>query len=133
MEVLCARPAINPALPREQVNIVEWAMSRQKKGQLEQIVDTHIGSINLDSLRKFGETAEKCLGEYGNERPTMGDALWNLEYALQFQEAFVQSVTDRIARIVFQKSWDGLVIVSTLLDDATTSEVFSQSMDPKGR
>ncbi|KAM2069753.1 hypothetical protein FF1_001249 [Malus domestica] len=29
--VLCARPPINPALPREQVNIAEWAMSWQKK------------------------------------------------------------------------------------------------------
>ncbi|KAJ6813507.1 receptor-like protein kinase THESEUS 1 [Iris pallida] len=39
MEVLCARPALNPGLPREQVNIAEWAMAWQKKGMLEQVVD----------------------------------------------------------------------------------------------
>nr|XP_043631401.1 receptor-like protein kinase THESEUS 1 [Erigeron canadensis] len=88
LEVLCARPAINPTLPREQVNIAEWAVNWQKKGELEKIMDQNlIGRVNLESLRKFGETAQKCLNENGNERPSMGDVLWNLEYALQLQEA----------------------------------------------
>ncbi|KAJ0983666.1 hypothetical protein J5N97_011921 [Dioscorea zingiberensis] len=87
MEVLCARPALNPVLPREQVNIAEWGMSWQKKGMLEQIMDPSlVGKINPASLRKYGETAEKCLAEQGIDRPTMGDVLWNLEYALQLEE-----------------------------------------------
>lgn len=86
-EVLCARPAVDPLLAREQVNLAEWAMQWQKKGMLEQIVDHHLaGQIKPSSLKKFGETAEKCLAEYGIDRPTMGDILWNLEYALQLQE-----------------------------------------------
>jgi len=88
MEVLCARPAINPALPREQVNMAEWAIKFQKAGLLDQIVDAKLqGSISPDSLKKFGDTAEKCLEERGIDRPAMGDVLWNLEYALQLQEA----------------------------------------------
>ncbi|KAM2427071.1 hypothetical protein ACFXTH_001204 [Malus domestica] len=51
LEVLCARPPINPALPREQVNIAEWAMSWQKKGRLEKIIDPRLqGRVNLESL-----------------------------------------------------------------------------------
>ncbi|KAF8008735.1 hypothetical protein BT93_K2400 [Corymbia citriodora subsp. variegata] len=87
LEVLCARPAVDPLLAREQVNLAEWAMQWQKKGMLEQIVDPHlVGQIKPSSLKKYGETAEKCLAEYGIDRPTMGDVLWNLEYALQLQE-----------------------------------------------
>ncbi|KAL7082754.1 hypothetical protein ACP275_14G121200 [Erythranthe tilingii] len=91
LEALCARPAINPSLPREQVNLAEWAMQWKRKGLLDKIIDPSlVGHINTESMKKFAEAAEKCLSEYGVDRPTMGDVLWNLEYALQLQEASSQ-------------------------------------------
>ncbi|VVB08500.1 unnamed protein product [Arabis nemorensis] len=95
LEALCARPAINPQLPREQVNLAEWAMQWKEKGLLEKIIDPHlVGTVNPESMKKFAEAAEKCLADYGVDRPTMGDVLWNLEYALQLQEAFSQGKTE---------------------------------------
>jgi len=86
-EVLCARQAINPALPRDQVNLAEWALTWYRKGELNKIIDPHIvGQIRPDSLEMFAEAAEKCLADYGVDRPSMGDVLWKLEFALQLQE-----------------------------------------------
>ena len=66
---------------------MEW----QRRGQLERIADPRIlGEVNENSLRKFAETAERCLADYGQERPSMADVLWNLEYCLQLQETHVR-------------------------------------------
>lgn len=149
MEVLCARPALNPVLPREQVNIAEWAMSWQKKGMLEQIMDPAlVGKINPVSLRKYGETAEKCLAEQGVDRPSMGDVLWNLEYALQLEETSTladpdENSTNNIPGIQLAQlePFDNSVTMvegvnSGTFDDAedaATSAVFSQLVNPRGR
>ncbi|KAJ6820544.1 receptor-like protein kinase THESEUS 1 [Iris pallida] len=159
MEVLCARPALNPGLPREQVNIAEWAMAWQKKGMLEQIVDPGLLSgggrrMNPASLKKYGDTAEKCLAEYGVDRPSMGDVLWNLEYALQLEETTTLADPDdnsvksiphdillppRVLEPPFDNSGSASVVEGVIDscrtddNDATTSAVFSQLVNPRGR
>lgn len=149
MEVLCTRPALNPVLPREQVNIAEWAMTWQKKGMLDQIMDSNLsGKVNPASLKKFGDTAEKCLAEHGVDRPSMGDVLWNLEYALQLEEtasALLEpedNSTNHITGIPMTPigEFDNsatMIEVNSGTDadgeDAATSAVFSQLLYPRGR
>ncbi|XP_042431898.1 receptor-like protein kinase HERK 1 [Zingiber officinale] len=147
LEVLCARPVINPTLPREMVNLAEWGMKWQMKGELEQVADVRIArSIKPESLRKFGLTIEKCLADSGAERPSMGDVLWNLEYVLQLQEADggdseINSI-NRIPELAPQVGNIGtmentpVVDDSTLLNDVTEtsmSKVFSQLIKSEGR
>lgn len=91
-EVLCARPALNPTLAKEQVSLAEWAAHCYKKGILDQITDPYLkGKIAPECFKKFAETAMKCVNDQGIERPSMGDVLWNLEFALQLQESAEES------------------------------------------
>ncbi|XP_054801642.1 receptor-like protein kinase ANXUR1 [Prosopis cineraria] len=86
-EALCARPALNPSLSKEQVSLADWALLNKRRGTLEDIIDPNLkGKIHPGSLKKFADTAEKCLSDHGVHRPTMNDLLWNLELALQLQE-----------------------------------------------
>ncbi|WOL16258.1 receptor-like protein kinase HERK 1 [Canna indica] len=150
LEVLCARPVIDPTLPRDMVNLAEWGVKWQKRGELEQIVDTRIaGSIRPESLRKFGETIEKCLADTGVERPSMGDVLWNLEYVLHLQEADSStSVSDvnsinRITELAPQvqnintvqttPTVEAGTSVLNDLTDVSMSKVFSQLIKSEGR
>ncbi|KAL5714097.1 hypothetical protein ACHQM5_016105 [Ranunculus cassubicifolius] len=147
-EVLCARPVIDPSLPRDRVNLGEWAMKFQKSGNLEEIIDPNlVGDARPDSLRKFGETAEKCLAEYGVDRPSMADVLWNLEYAFQLQEAANQSDTREnstnqigdISPLVHNASYmenSGTDEQYSVVDDisgTSMSRVFSQMLKADGR
>lgn len=138
-EVLCARPAVDPLLNREQVNLAEWAMEFQKKGMIEQIVDTNLqGQIKPSALKIFGETAEKCLAEYGVDRPGMGDVLWNLEYAYQLQtnqreeervrdgNGDVPEASRVVPEVPLTRDDDGS-------SDISTTRVFSQLLTNDGR
>uniref|UniRef100_A0A5B6YMM0 Protein kinase domain-containing protein n=1 Tax=Davidia involucrata TaxID=16924 RepID=A0A5B6YMM0_DAVIN len=91
-EVVCARAVINPSLPKDQINLAEWAMRWQRQRSLETIVDPYLkGKYSPESFIKFGEIAEKCLADEGKSRPTMGEVLWHLEYVLQVHEAWMHA------------------------------------------
>ncbi|XP_062096844.1 probable receptor-like protein kinase At1g30570 [Humulus lupulus] len=91
-EVVCARAVINPTLPKDQINLAEWAMKWQRERSLESIMDPRLkGSYCPESLKKFGEIAEKCLADEGKTRPTMGEVLWHLEYVLQLHDAWMRN------------------------------------------
>ncbi|KAG6729116.1 hypothetical protein I3842_01G010600 [Carya illinoinensis] len=110
LEVLCARPVIiKSPNQQEEVNLAEWGMQWQSKGQLERIIDpVLIGKIKPSSLRIFGDIAEKCLRANSTERPTMEDVLYYLNYALRLQatgmprEPFEESTTTTITSLELQ-------------------------------
>ncbi|XP_020866069.1 LOW QUALITY PROTEIN: probable receptor-like protein kinase At1g30570 [Arabidopsis lyrata subsp. lyrata] len=90
-EAVCARAVINPTLPKDQINLAEWALSWQKQRSLESIIDPNLrGNYSPESLEKYGEIAEKCLADEGKNRPMMGEVLWSLEYVLQLHEAWLR-------------------------------------------
>ncbi|KAH8518300.1 hypothetical protein H0E87_000234 [Populus deltoides] len=79
-------------LPKDQINLAEWAMKWQRQRSLETIIDPRLrGNSCPESLKKFGEIAEKCLADEGKNRPTMGEVLWHLEYVLQLHEAWMRT------------------------------------------
>ncbi|VAI25100.1 unnamed protein product [Triticum turgidum subsp. durum] len=144
-EVLCARPVIDQSLDRDQINIAEWAVRMHGEGRLDKIADARIaGEVNGNSLRKFAETAERCLADYGADRPSMGDVLWNLEYCLQLQETHVNrdafedsgAVATQLPADVVVPRWVPSSTSLLMMDDAdetglsmtdlADSQVFSQ-------
>ncbi|XP_042484084.1 uncharacterized protein LOC122064453 [Macadamia integrifolia] len=108
-EVLCARELMDTRKPEDQIYLTEWALKWQRRRSLETIVDPRLeGNYSPESLKKFGDIAEKCLQgtnltitnsdqdpnsqflSYWKNRPTMGEVLRDLEYVLQLHEAWLR-------------------------------------------
>ncbi|KAF3794356.1 hypothetical protein EJ110_NYTH02229 [Nymphaea thermarum] len=92
LEVLCARPALDPSCPSTEMNLAGWAEHHQRNGGLNEIIDPFLkGKIAAECLHKFVQIAEKCVADRGEDRPSMSNVLMNLELALllqlQFEEA----------------------------------------------
>ncbi|XP_074289624.1 receptor-like protein kinase FERONIA [Silene latifolia] len=78
-EVLCARPAVELNLP--------YVRACYTKGILYTLVDpTLTGQITPECLSKFGEIAELCIRANRDERPSMRDVVWSLEFMLTLQQ-----------------------------------------------
>ncbi|KAJ0442353.1 putative protein kinase RLK-Pelle-CrRLK1L-1 family [Helianthus annuus] len=147
-EILSARPALNPTLSKEQVSLAEWALHCHKKGILDEILDPYLrGKVSPECFTKVAEIAVKCLADEGIRRPSMGDVLWNLEFALQLQESAgegsVEMENDETPLNGKSKDFNESVTDSTSItsqslasvdsNGLTPSAVFSQIMNPNGR
>ncbi|KAL8262216.1 hypothetical protein R6Q59_026265 [Mikania micrantha] len=149
-EVLCARPALNPNLPKEQVSLADFALQSARKGSLEEMVDPHLkGTIKPESLKKFTDCSLRCLADHGMERPSMGDVLWTLEFVLKLETAGEEARTEKksgssgggTVEVPIQSSDMIAMHLNTLnLDDDEYNydsdddgNAFSQIVDPKGR
>ncbi|KAH7513474.1 hypothetical protein FEM48_Zijuj12G0203900 [Ziziphus jujuba var. spinosa] len=139
--VLCARPAVDPSLPKEQISLADWASDCGKNGILEEIIDPHLkGKISSQCLKKYADTAEKCLLDQGLDRPSMGDVLWNLEFALQLHEHPNGSVTEEEMKGASIYDMHNVMVTieeesaaSEETDELNNREVFSQLVNPSGR
>ncbi|WCJ25563.1 Malectin/receptor-like protein kinase family protein [Euphorbia peplus] len=137
-EVLCGRPAVIPGLPREQVNLCDWARICYKRGVLGQIMDPNLmGDIDPLCLVKFGEIGESCLRDHGSERPTMSEVVMELELALHLQETAENNRISSVDRgSVEQESESSLLmqreaVVTSPTDDDDDDNLFSGSCGDK--
>ncbi|KAK6155331.1 hypothetical protein DH2020_009579 [Rehmannia glutinosa] len=58
--VLCARPALNPSLPKEQVSLADWALRCARNKTIEDNIDPQLkGKISSECLKKFSDICER--------------------------------------------------------------------------
>ncbi|KAK2969155.1 hypothetical protein RJ640_026789 [Escallonia rubra] len=138
LEVLSGRPAVDRQLNEEQMGLASWAKRCVKREKVDQIIDPYLKEEQLSSkrLRKFVKIADQCLCRNPEERPTMGEVLVCLEFALKLQESSSSSIVEEMT--FTRKMWlfflaiSGVMSVCSLISDSKrSSEIGNSSTSPK--
>ncbi|CAL9233600.1 unnamed protein product [Arabidopsis halleri] len=130
LEVLLARPALDCTMRYEEANLAEWALFCKSEGKIDEILDPSlIGQIETNSLKKFMEIAEKCLKECGDERPSMGDVIWDLEYVLQLQIMTIRREAHEEDSTAIVSSGASLVAPRLMVSDSFSTNSFVKKDD----
>ena len=112
LEVLW-RPPVDGRLEEEQISLVLWAQRCMKKGKLDQIMDPCLsGQVSLPCLKHFVEAANNCLHKCSKARPTMGEVVRRLEFALASQrKGKMEGVVTKMLKVpkgvTRLRSWEG--------------------------
>ncbi|KAI4352424.1 hypothetical protein L6164_006678 [Bauhinia variegata] len=88
LEVLCGRPPFLRSVEKQEACLDEWVRKFHSEGKIDHTVDPSLkGTIAPESLKKFSDLAMECLLDDGNQRPSMNEVVWGLEFALKLQES----------------------------------------------
>ncbi|KAI9096286.1 hypothetical protein K1719_026005 [Acacia pycnantha] len=83
LEVLCGRPPFLRTVEKEKASLVEWVRKCHHEGVIHETVDPFLKeSIAAKSLKAFSDMALKCLEDDPNERPSMSEVEWSLEFCI---------------------------------------------------
>ncbi|KAI9112950.1 hypothetical protein K1719_016064 [Acacia pycnantha] len=92
LEVLCGRPPFLRMVEKEKASLVEWVRKCHHEGLIHETVDPFLKeSIAPESLKAYSNMALKCLEDDPNERPSMSEVEWGLEFALHLQESLEET------------------------------------------
>ncbi|KAG5097265.1 hypothetical protein JHK82_047119 [Glycine max] len=128
----------------EEINLADWAMAQHRRRVLNEVIDPRIiKSISPQSLNVFVQIAERCLSDSGVDRPSVGDVLWHLEYALRLQDdaTRIKELDEKIESIVTNECNDNDNVAGHSGDPASdvsnstdaNSALFSQIANFQGR
>ncbi|XP_078432208.1 putative LRR receptor-like serine/threonine-protein kinase At1g14390 [Wolffia australiana] len=88
LEIILGSPVSNPIRVSATTNLVRDCLS-DGPAKLAHIVDPCIqGTFAHDSLRAAADLALSCAAPDASQRPSIDDVIWNLQYAVQLQEAW---------------------------------------------
>ncbi|XP_054820838.1 receptor-like protein kinase FERONIA isoform X2 [Prosopis cineraria] len=131
LEVLCGRPPLRRNVEKQKSSLVEWVRKCHREGVIHQTVDPFlIESITPECLKAFSDMALQCLVEDGNERPSMNDVVWGLEFALQLQEGTEELVGLDVAEIEGKSEESALLRKATNVEESKVG--FTSSDESKG-
>ncbi|KAI3496458.1 hypothetical protein L1887_38822 [Cichorium endivia] len=126
LEVLCRKRALDESLDKGGWNLVRYARTFIKEGNLKHIVDSGIrDQISLKCLKEFVGITERCLHDNPKDRPSMAEVVVSLES--------IMTLFEPADRTIFGRMVDKLSFPSKGQNSAHDDSKLSSNSKGKGK
>ncbi|KAJ7547186.1 hypothetical protein O6H91_08G073600 [Diphasiastrum complanatum] len=85
LEIIAGREPVDTTLPQDQLSLVGWARRFLNEGRIEDIVDPHLRTYNIEAMWKVAEIAILSVEPYARHRPIMNDVVQALKEAIAIE------------------------------------------------
>lgn len=86
LEILCGRPPINPNLPEDEINLIQWVKPYVENGSAEEIaevIDGRLGgNYDMKSITGIAKLALRCVEAKPSSRPSVSEVVADIKEAI---------------------------------------------------
>ncbi|XP_041011105.1 probable LRR receptor-like serine/threonine-protein kinase At1g67720 isoform X2 [Juglans microcarpa x Juglans regia] len=87
LELISGRKPISPEVYGPEINIVHWARSLIRKGDIISVIDPFlVGNVKIESVWRIAEVAIQCVEQQGVSRPRMQEIILAIQDAIKIEK-----------------------------------------------
>ncbi|KAG2707985.1 hypothetical protein I3760_05G171400 [Carya illinoinensis] len=87
LELISGRKPISPEEFGPEINIVHWARSLIRKGDIISVIDPFlVGNVKIESVWRIAEVAIQCVEQHGASRPRMQEIILAIQDAIKIEK-----------------------------------------------
>lgn len=86
LEILCGRPPINPNLPEDEINLIQWVkphVENESAEEIAEVIDGRLGgNYDMKSITGIAKVALRCVEAKPSSRPSVSEVVADIKEAI---------------------------------------------------
>lgn len=132
LELISGKKPVSPEDFGPELNIVHWAKSLIRKGDVVSIMDPFLeGSVKIESIWRIAEVAIQCVEQHGVSRPRMQEIILAIQEAMKIEKG--SEAHQRISSSSSSKAQSSRKTLLTSFLEIESPDISKECLTPSAR
>ncbi|KAM5568063.1 putative LRR receptor-like serine/threonine-protein kinase [Rosa sericea] len=132
LELISGKKPVSPEDFGPELNIVHWAKSLIRKGDVVSIMDSFLeGSVKIESIWRIAEVAIQCVEQHGVSRPRMQEIIVAIQEAMKIEKG--SEANQRISSSSSSKAQSSRKTLLTSFLEIESPDISKDCLTPSAR